>query len=132
MPRVVTVTYDSVHEFVHVEYLPVIVATRQDAWALAAGIDGEMSKLRRKVDVVVNLGKLVVKAAAVAAYDEARQRLMAAYARRSYSYGGSALVRTRILTSSTLNGQPANVFASYSEAVEAMLADRAREGVKRE
>jgi hypothetical protein len=120
------VTYDAAHEFAHIQYRAAALETAADARAFAKEIDREMSKLGKKVDIIVNLGELVVKPAAVAAYDEERQRMFSAYARRAYRYGGSSLVRTRILTSSTLHDQAANVHATFGDARAALLRDRAR------
>jgi hypothetical protein len=127
MSRYATVTYEKAQDYVHIEYLPVTLATWEDVAAFKAEIDREMAKIHRKVDIIVNLGELSVKPAAVAAYDTARQRMLADYGRNAYRYSGSGLVRTRILTSSTIHGQSANVFSSFVEALEAMHDDRARE-----
>ena len=126
MGKYADVTYDREHAFAHIQYRSVVLESAADARAFAKDIDREMSKLDKKVDVIVNLGELVVKPAAVAAYDEERQRMFAAYALRAYRYGGSALVRTRILTSSTLHDQAANVFATFEDARAALLRDRER------
>jgi hypothetical protein len=126
MNRYATVTYDAARAFAHIEYLPATLSTKAEVAAFAEEVDREMSKLGKKVDIIVNLGELTVKPSAVPAYDEARQRMFRAYARQAYRYSGSNLVRTKILTSSTINGQTANVFASFGQALEALLADRAR------
>ncbi len=126
MSRYATVLYDEARDFVLIEYRPVTLATREDVEAFAFEIEVELSKLARKVDIIVNLGQLVVKPTAVVAYDEARQRMISLYALRAYRFSGSTLVRTRILTSSAINGQTANVFSSLPEALEALLSDRAR------
>ncbi len=126
MNRYATVDYDSARDFAHIQYLPVVLATPDDVAAFTAEIDREMSRLRRKVDILVNLGELSVRPAAVPDYDAARQRMFQAYALRAYRYSGSTLVRTRILTSSTLHDQAANVFSSFDEALAALAGDRAR------
>lgn len=126
MGKYADVSYDSVHAIAHIEYHPVVLESAADARAFAREIDRAMSKLGKKVDIIVNLGELVVKPAAVATYDEERQRMFAAYALRAYRYGGSALVRTRILTSSTLHDQAANVFATFEDARTALLRERKR------
>jgi hypothetical protein len=84
-----------------------------------------MTAIERKVDIIVDLGEMVVKPAAARAYDRVRQRMFAAYAKRAYRYAGSSLVRTKILTSSTLHHQSANVFETFEQALDALLADRA-------
>jgi hypothetical protein len=120
------VTYDAAHAFAHIQYRAEVLENAADARAFAKEIDREMSKIGKKVDIIVNLGELVVKPAAVRAYDEERQRMFVAYALRAYRYGGSALVRTRILTSSTLHDQAANVFATFEDARSALLRERKR------
>jgi hypothetical protein len=126
MPRYAKVEFDKALDVAHIQYLPVALETAAEVAAFAKEIDREMTKLGRKVDIIVDLGDLVVKPAAVAAYDVERQRMFAAYALRAYRYHGSSLVRTRILTSSTLHDQRANVFPSFEEARDALLADRQR------
>lgn len=122
--RFVAIRYDAANEFAHIQYLPAVLETRADVAAFAAEIDREMGKIGKKVDVIVDLGELVVRPTAVELYDVERQRMMTAYARRAYRYHGVRLVRTRIMTSSTLHGQAANVFESFEQARAAMLADR--------
>ena len=126
MGKFVDVTYDAEGEFAHVQYKPVVIETVAHVRAFATEIDRELGKLGKKVDIIVDLGELVVRPAAVRAYDEERQKLFSAYALRAYRYHGSARGRTRILTSSTLHGQAANVFATFDEARAALLRDRAR------
>lgn len=118
------VTYDETQDFVHIQYLPVVLETKADVAAFAAEIDRVMSRIGKKVDVIVDLGELVVRSGAVGAYDTERQRMFTAYARRAYRYHGVRLVRTRIMTSSTLHDQRANVYESFEQARDAMLADR--------
>jgi uncharacterized protein (DUF2342 family) len=127
MSRYVAVTYDEARDFAYVQYQPVTLATDADVAAFAEEIDVAMTKLGRKVDIIVDLGELCVKPSTVTIYDETRQRLIRTYARRAYRYSGGNLVRTKILTSSTLHGQNANVFQSFAQALEALLADRARD-----
>jgi hypothetical protein len=118
------VTYDAEHGFAHVQYKPGVLESAADVRAFASEIDREMAKLGKKVDIIIDLGELVVRPNVVRAYDEERQKLFAAYALRAYRYHGSGLVRTRILTSSTIHGQAANVFATFEDARAALLADR--------
>jgi len=120
------VTYDAEHAFAHVQYKPLVLESVADVRAFATEIDRELAKLGKKVDIIVDLGDLVVRPAVVRAYDDERQKLFAAYALRAYRYHGSGLVRTRILTSSTLHGQAANVFATFEDARAALLQDRKR------
>jgi hypothetical protein len=77
------------------------------------------------VDFIVDLGELVVRPSVAAAYDAARVVLAETTALRAYRYAGTRLLRTKILTSSALHNAPANVYASYAEALAALRADRA-------
>ena len=120
-----TVDYDAKRDFVHIRYKAAVLADDRDVMAFAAEIDPAMRGLGRKVDIIVDLGELVVKPAAMRAYDVTRQRMFRAYAKSAYRYSGSSLVRTKILTSSTLNSQTANVFETFDQALAALLADRA-------
>ncbi len=127
MARYATVTYDEALDFAHIQYLPVVLEKPADVLGFAGEIDAVMSKLGRKVDIIIDLGELVVRPAAMAKYDEERLRMFGAYARRAYRYRGSSLVRTRILTSSTIHDQRANVYGSFAQARDALLADRKRD-----
>jgi hypothetical protein len=126
MPRYATVTYDKARDFAHIRYKAAVLPDERAVAEFAAEIDPEMLALGKKVDIIVDLGELVVKAAAARAYDEARQRMFGAYAKNAYRYSGSSLVRTKILTSSTLNSQAANVFETFEQALEALLASGRR------
>ena len=57
---------------------------------------------------------------------QARRAMFEKLARHAYRYHGSQLVRTKVLTSSTLHGQAANLYATFDEAVRALEDDRAR------
>jgi hypothetical protein len=120
------VTYDRARRFAHVQYLDGALETPEDVAQLRAEIEEQMRPLPVPVDVVVDFGALVVKPAVAAAYDEARRAMFERLARRAYRYHGSQLVRTKVLTSSTLHGQRANLYATFEEAVKALEDDRAR------
>jgi hypothetical protein len=125
MGRYVNVTYDRSLQFAHIRYQPVVLASDADVGAFAGEIDRVLRDLPLPVDIIVDLGELTVKPAAAHAYDRERQRMFAAYAKRVFRYSGSSLVRTKILTSSALHGQPANVLTNFEEALEALKAARA-------
>lgn len=126
MARFVTVTYDSKLDFAHVRYLRGTLQTEQDVEEFARQIDSQLRSLvgQRKVDIIIDLGALTVKPSMAQAYDAARLQLRDKLARRAYRYGGNAVVRTKIFTSSTIHNQQANVYETFDEAVAAMLADR--------
>lgn len=125
MARYATVTYEKAIDCVHIRYLPVVLADEADVAAWAGEIDRGMREMTLPADIIVDLGELSVKPPAARAYDEHRQRMLAAYGKRAFRYSGSSLVRTKILTSSTIHGQHANMYATFAEAVEALRAARA-------
>jgi hypothetical protein len=125
MAHYTTVSYDRALDVVHIRYHAVVVADDAGVAAFAEEIDRAMRDVPKPVDIIIDLGELIIKPAAARAYDLERQRMLTAYAKRAFRYGGSNLVRTKILTSSTLHGQAANVFANYEEALEALRAARA-------
>lgn len=126
MPRFVTVTYDRARRFAHVQYANATLETPDDVARLREEIEKQMEGMPLPVDVVVDLGELVVKPSVASAYDQARRAMFEKLARRAYRYHGSQLVRTKVLTSSTLHGQAANLYATFDEAVRALEDDRAR------
>jgi hypothetical protein len=121
-----TVQHDKAQDFVHIRYLATTLASDADVAAFEGEITRGMKRIGRKLDVIVDLGELLVKPTAARAYDEARQRMIAMFTSRAYRYSGSSLVRTKILTSSTIHGQHANVYETFQQALQALLADRAR------
>ena len=128
MPRFVVVTYDRTRRFAHVQYLDGSIETLADVAQFRQEIESQLAPIPKPVDIIVGLGKLTVKPAVAAAYDEVRQQLATQTARRAYRYGGSTLVRTKVLTSSTLHGQQPNLFETFDDAVRALEMDRAHDG----
>lgn len=132
MGRYSTVTHDRDRGFVHIHYAVAVIATEADVATFADEIDRAMRGISKPIDILIDLGELTVKPAAAAAYDRERQRMLAAYGNRVLRYGGTSLVRTRILTSSAIHGQDANLFETYEEALDALLNARAARIVRRD
>lgn len=122
------VSYERTRRFAHVQYQDGAIETLADVAQFRQEIESQLAPIPKPVDIVVGLGRLTVKPAVAAAYDEVRQQLTAQTARRAYRYGGSTLVRTKVLTSSTLHGQTPNLFETFEDAVRALETDRARDG----
>src|SRR5262245_26713488 len=122
MARWASVIFDATRRFAHVRYQAVVLETPEDVAGWAAEIDAGFARIGRKVDIIIDLGELVVRPGAIQAYDDARLGMFERHALSAYRYRGSALVRTKILTSSTIHKQTANVFETF----EQLLADRAK------
>ena len=125
MSRFVTATRDS-RDFVHLRYKPVTIETPEDVAEFTRDVATQLVALvgDRKVDIVVDLGQLVVKPSVAQMYDAARRELAANHAKLAFRYSGLSIVRTKILTSSAIHGQHANVYESFEQAVAALLRAR--------
>ena len=129
MGKFVSVHHDTAREFVHIRYLSGVLQSEAQVAEFAREIDQAIVAAvgRRKVDIIVDLGDLTVKPVVAHAYDTVRLRLREERARRAYRYGGTAVVRTKVLTSSTIHGERANVHETFEQALAALLADRSRD-----
>lgn len=125
MSRFVTATRDS-RDFLHIRYKPVTIETPEDVAEFARDIAAQIVSLvgERKIDIVVDLGQLVVKPSAAQLYDAARRELAGKHAKLAFRYSGLSIVRTKILTSSAIHGQHANVYESFEQAVAALMRAR--------
>ena len=127
MGKYVTVQFDANEEYVHLRYHQVALKTEADVAEWKAEVERELRFLDgKRVDFIVDLAEMDVKPSVVAAYDEARLDLAAKTARRAYRYSGTRLLRTKILTSSTIHRAQPNVHATFEEALAAMRAERAK------
>ncbi len=125
MGKFIDLTFDDELDCAIIHHKAVAIENAADVAAWAKEVDaGFRRRLGKKMDIIVDLGEMVIRPAAMAAYDETRQKLFAAYAKRAYRFGGTGVVRTRILTSATLHTQAANLYGSLEEAREALLRDR--------
>lgn len=125
MGKFIEVTFDEKLDCAVIHNKAVAIETVADVAAWAKEVDAAFGRRRgKKIDIIVDLGEMVVRPSAVAAYDEERQRLFSAYAKGAYRYAGTGVVRTRILTSATIHGQSANLYATFEEARDALLRDR--------
>ena len=128
MGKFIDLTFDDELDCAIIRYKAAAIENASDVTAWAKEVDaGFRRRPGKKMDIIVDLGEMVIRPAAMAAYDEARLKLFSAYAKRAYRYGGTGVVRTRILTSAALHTQAANLYATLEEARDAMLRDR-REG----
>jgi hypothetical protein len=124
----IKVQFDPTLRYYHLVYRDVVLETPEDVRAWSRDLEGRMLHEPGKVDVIIDLEGLTVKPAVVKLYDEQRIELLGRRTRHAYRYSGNPLIRTKILTSATLAGQSANVFETFEQALDALKADRAREG----
>jgi hypothetical protein len=128
MPSFATVDYDPTRDLVHIRYVAASLATEADVAAFGIEIETQVRAIDRKVDTIVGLGTMLIAAGAIHAYDEIRTHLATTYSMRSYRYGGTAALRRKILTSCILQGQPANLYDTFDQALAALMADRESPG----
>lgn len=107
------------------EFENVDLQTPADAQRWAREVDVRLASFGRKVDLLINLDGLRVKAAASRDFGRLRAEVLARYTLRSFRFGGDRSTLTSVLTSAVLEGAAANVFGSLEEAREALRRERA-------
>jgi len=127
MAWTVALSYVPEHDFVLCSY-DVVLRDERDAIRWRREVSAEFRRIGRiPVDTLIKLDGLIVKPSGARGYGEQRAILVEQFCRRSYRFGGDRSTRTSVYTSSVLTGAPANVYATYDEALRALLQDRLRE-----
>lgn len=116
--------YDHGCDAVSATFVDCVLAERKDVDRWEREVSRRLETFGRKVDLLIDLGGLIVKPAASAAFGEARSRVLSRYALRSFRYGADRTTRTSIFTSSAIHGVDANVYESREAAVAALLEAR--------
>ncbi len=83
----------------------------------------------KKVDLILDLSKFTISPRVGAAFGEARAKLVALYAKRTYRVNVDAATKTAMYTSRVLHGVAANDFPSIEDALAQLKADRERDAV---
>ncbi|WP_394837311.1 hypothetical protein LVJ94_10430 [Pendulispora rubella] len=128
MAWTVTLRYVPEHDFVLTSYDDVILRDQRDATRWRREVSAQFRQIGRiPVDVIIDLRGLVVKPSGARAYGENRVILIKEFCRRTYRFGGDLNTRTSVYTSAVLDGVQANVYATYNDALRALLQERERE-----
>ena len=128
MAWTISLRYVPEHDFVLTSYTDVILRDEKDAARWRREVSAQFRKIGKKpVDVIIDLRCLIVKPSAGAADGAQRAIIIEEFCRRTYRFGGDLATRTSVYTSAVLHGAHANVYATYDDAVRALLHDRARD-----
>jgi hypothetical protein len=101
-----------------------VLTTPADVVRWRQRTEAELRKFGRKVDLLIDLEGLSVRAGASNAFGEHRAQILARFTNRSYRYNGDPVTRTTIFTTAVLFKAPANVHPTREDALAALLADR--------
>ena len=119
------ITYVKEHDCLLLTYGEIGLRTPADVAVLREELTPKLAGFRRRMELVINFGGLVVKPAAARAFAELRARLVERFILRIYRFGGTAAIRTAVHTSAVISNTPSRLFVTYEQAIEAMLRDRA-------
>jgi len=128
MAWTVTLHYVQEHDFVLTSYVDVVLRDSRDAIRWRRDVSAQFRQIGKiPVDVIIDLRGLVVKPSGGRAYGEQRALIIQEFCKQTYRFGGDLPTRTSVYTSAVLHGAQANVYATYQDALRALLQDRARE-----
>lgn len=105
-----------------------VVATADDADALARALQARYETFDRMLDVVLCLDGFDIKSAARTRFGALRADLVRKYFRYSTRYSGAPLTRVFIATSGVLQNVEGVIYPSRDEAIAALVATRQRDG----
>ncbi len=121
--------FDTVNDVVWADFQGVELLTPEDALKWSENTRAQLARLGRKVDIIISLDGLVVRAGAARSFGQLRAEILKQFARHSIRYGGDALTRTLIFTTSVRDDTHGDTLDSRQEALEALrkarLVDRA-------
>lgn len=118
--------HDPQHDVVTAHFENCVLETPEDAVRWREEVEVCLARFETKVDLLINLDGLVVKFAAGRAFGRERAAVLEQYANSSYRYGGDQTTRTFVSTSGMITGAEVNAYATRDQALQALLAARAR------
>jgi hypothetical protein len=118
--------YRALHDVV-IAYVDWTLETEQDVAAWEAEYAAYFqSKFSRKVDLILELSKFHFNPSVAESFARSRAQVLSQFTVRSYRVQQNVRERTFMYTTSARRGTPANHFETIDEAIEALLADRAK------
>lgn len=124
MPWLMRFEYDAAIDAVNASFTDCVLATGKDVERWEREVKARLATFGRRVDLLIDMSGLVVKATASVAFGEARTRVLSTFAIHSFRYGADRTTRISVLTSSAIHGVDANVYESREDAVKALLDSR--------
>jgi hypothetical protein len=116
--------YDGALDAVHASFTDCVLNERKDVERWEREVSRRLDTFGRRVDLLIDLTGLLVKASASAAFGEARSRVLEKYAIRSFRYGADRSTRTSVYTSAAIHGAAANVHPTREAAIAALIEAR--------
>ena len=123
--------YDEVHDVVTARFEDCILNNSLDVARWRTEVEGYLSRYPSKVDLLIDLGGLVVKYTAGRIFGRERAEVLGRFTKRSFRFGGDEMTKMFVSTSGVINGAAVNVYRNREEALQALLADRRAEAAGR-
>ena len=112
---------------VHASFVICVLETKEDVDRWEREVGQKLSAFGRKVDLIIDMNGLQVRAKAGSAFGAARARVLTKYSKHSVRYGGDRATRTSVLTSAVIHAVEANFHETKEEAIKALRALREAE-----
>lgn len=109
---------------VHASFNICVLETTEDVDRWEREVGQKLGTFGRKVDLIIDMNGLQVRAKAGSAFGAARARVLTKYAKHSVRYGGDRATRTSVLTSAVIHAVEANFHETKEEAIKALRALR--------
>lgn len=111
-------------EAVHASFTNYVLEEKADVDRWEREVSQKLAGFGRKVDLIIDMNGLVVRAKAGSAFGTARARVLKTYAKHSVRYGGDRATRTSVLTSAAIHAIEANFNETKEDAIAALRALR--------
>lgn len=113
---------------VHASFVICVLETKEEVDRWEREVGQKLITFGRKVDLVIDMNGLQVRAKAGSAFGTARARVLAKYVKHSVRYGGDRATRTAVLTSAVIHAVDANFYDTKEDAIRALRVLRDAEG----
>ena len=112
---------------VHASFVICVLETKEDVDRWEHEVGKKLITFGRKVDLIIDMHGLQVRAKAGSAFGAARARVLTKYAKHSVRYGGDRATRTSVLTSAVIHAVQANFHETKEDAIKALRVLRDEE-----
>ncbi|MCS6857088.1 MAG: hypothetical protein NZM37_05205 [Sandaracinaceae bacterium] len=128
----ITFRYHPLYDIVEASFENCILQSIEDVHAWEKEVSTRLGAFGKRVDLLIDLSGLVVKAKAGPAFGQARARVLKRFVNHSTRYHGDPTTKTAVLTSAVLHHIDANIYESREAALQALLRlkkeDEAKKG----
>jgi len=109
---------------VHASFILCVLEAKEDVDRWEREVGQRLSTFGRKVDLIIDMNGLQVRAKAGSAFGAARARVLTKHSKHSVRYGGDRTTRTSVLTSAVIHAVEANFHETKEDAITALRALR--------